>query len=82
MQYIVFKGHPGDLIEIKRNIGKNRMYLVIGNYKIELQSIKFIGHNNFKVYCKFPINKSDVNILIDILNIMLRTKEIVSYSIL
>jgi len=76
----IFYKHPGDLIEIEQKLGKIKSFIIIGNNRMSMQSIKFLGKDEYKVFCSFPTDKIHREHLINQLNIMLQNKEVKDYS--
>ncbi len=80
MQSIVFYKHPADIIEIEQKAGKTKSFIVVGNNRMSVQSIKYLGKDEYKVFCSFPTDKIHREHLINQLNKMLQNKEIKDYS--
>jgi hypothetical protein len=81
MQSIIFYKHPADIIKVERKFGKAKLFIIIGNNKMSVQNIKYLGKDEYKVFCSFPTGKVHYEHLISQLNIMLQSKEIKDYSI-
>lgn len=82
MQSIIFYKHPGDLLEVEQKFGKTEMYITVGNNKMIVYHIKYLGKDYHKVVCYFPTDKLHRESLIHYLNDMLQKKEIKAYSLL
>ncbi len=80
MQSIVFYKHPADIIEIEQKFGKTKSFIIVGTNRINVQSIKYLGKDEYKVFCSFPTDKIHREHLINQLNKMLQNKEIKDYS--
>jgi hypothetical protein len=57
-----------------------RLFIIIGNIRMSVQSIKYLGKDEYKIFCCFPTDKIHRNHLINKLNNMLQNKEIRDYS--
>ena len=79
MQSITFNGHPGDIIEAVTNHGGLKTYIQIGTNKLKIEAIKFLGNNQYKIFCEFPNNKVQKENIIIKLNEMLAVNEITGY---
>lgn len=79
MQSVTFNGHPGDIIEAVTNHGGLKTYIQIGTNKLKIEAIKFLGNNQYKIFCKFPNNKEQRETIITALNKMLSINEITGY---
>ncbi len=83
MGFIIFKKHPGDILSIS-NLKKRATIITIDKFNLHVDSIKLTSNWTFKVQINVLPNKKDYNYkhdLVDTLNLLLKDKSILEYSI-